>query len=236
MPCALARNSSPLLVRFYDGDEVIRWLGPLGRVWASAIMPLTYFVFCMAVSLGFCTLIHLHYILWLIVRIIVCFYICGCDAQFVILSFLLNSGLPSGASVSVLVSRKTVLRGGGTPATFGFEAEAAQLPSRTNTPPPPPLSPSPTRRDNAELQFGGEMVQQMATTSFHAEGRRLKHQEELSKCWRVTTRSKTIGGRDSRRPIMVTSLVVFWFGFGECNAENDSSACAVVHTDSHCCL
>ena len=29
---------------------------------------------------------------------------------------------------------KTILRGGGTPATFGFEAEAAQLPS---TPPPP---------------------------------------------------------------------------------------------------
>ena len=48
---------------------VIRWLGPLGRMWAPAIMPLPCFVFCMAVSLGFCTLIHLQYILWLIVRI-----------------------------------------------------------------------------------------------------------------------------------------------------------------------
>ena len=56
------------------GGEVIRWLWPLGRVWAPAIMPLDYSVFNMVVSLGFCTLIHLHYICGLIVRIIVCLY------------------------------------------------------------------------------------------------------------------------------------------------------------------
>ena len=38
---------------FREGGVMIRWLGPLGRVWAPAIMPLCGFVFCMVVSLGF---------------------------------------------------------------------------------------------------------------------------------------------------------------------------------------
>ena len=83
----------------------MRWLWPLGRVWAPAIMPLTYFVFCMAVSLGFCMLKHLQYILWFNCAHYYMFYICGCEAHFVINSLLLNSGLPSGVSVSVLESR-----------------------------------------------------------------------------------------------------------------------------------
>ena len=59
-----------------------------------AIMPLTYFVFCMVVSLGFCTVIH-QYILWFNCAHYYMFYICGCEAHFVINSLLLNSGLPT---------------------------------------------------------------------------------------------------------------------------------------------
>ena len=81
-----------------------------------------------------------------------------------------------------------------------------------------------------------ETMQQMVETSFNAEGRRLEHQKELSKRWRVTTRSETVAGEDSRRPMVVTSLVVYWLGFGACRVKNDSSAHAVVHTDSQCCL
>ena len=36
-----------------DIAMMIRWLWPLGRVWAPAIMPLHCLVFCMVVSLGF---------------------------------------------------------------------------------------------------------------------------------------------------------------------------------------
>ena len=43
---------------FREGGVMIRWLGPLGRVWALAIMPLHCFVLSMVVSLGFCTLIQ----------------------------------------------------------------------------------------------------------------------------------------------------------------------------------
>ena len=78
-----------------------------------------------------------------------------------------------------------------------FRSRGGSASLEDNPPKPTPPSPSPTRRDNAELQFGGEMVQQMATTSFHAEGRRLEHQEELAKRWRVTTRSKAVAGEDS---------------------------------------
>ena len=45
----------------------------------------------------------------------------------------------------------------------------------------------------------GEMVQQMVTTIFNAERRRIEHQEELSKLWKVATRSKTVGRDYSRR-------------------------------------
>ena len=45
------------------GGEVMRWLGPLGCVWVPAIMPLHCFVLGVVVSLGFCTLLHSHYIL-----------------------------------------------------------------------------------------------------------------------------------------------------------------------------
>ena len=79
-------------------------------------------------------------------------------------------------------------------------------------------------------------MQQMVETSFNAEGRRLKHQKELSKRWRMTTRSKAVAGEDSRRPMVVTSLVAFWLGFGACRVETGSSACAVVHTHFLCCL
>ena len=53
---------------------MIRWLGPLGRVWAPAIIPLHGFVFCMVVSLGF-VLCYITFtlIFGLIVRIIICF-------------------------------------------------------------------------------------------------------------------------------------------------------------------
>ena len=48
---------------FRERGVMIRWLGPLGRMWAPAIMPLHYFVLDVVVSLSFCTLIHLNYIL-----------------------------------------------------------------------------------------------------------------------------------------------------------------------------
>ena len=48
---------------FREGGVMIHWLGPLGCVLTPAIMPLHYFVLGVVVSLGFCTLIHLHYIL-----------------------------------------------------------------------------------------------------------------------------------------------------------------------------
>ena len=38
---------------FREGGVMIRWLWPLGRVWAPAIMPLALFVLEMVVSLGF---------------------------------------------------------------------------------------------------------------------------------------------------------------------------------------
>ena len=38
---------------FREGGVMIRWLWPLGRVWAPAIMPLHGFVLSMVVSLGF---------------------------------------------------------------------------------------------------------------------------------------------------------------------------------------
>ena len=41
---------------FREGGVMIHWLGPLGCVWAPAIMPLNYFVFYMVVS-WVCTLI-----------------------------------------------------------------------------------------------------------------------------------------------------------------------------------
>ena len=63
-------------------------------------------------------------------------------AHFVICNLVQNSGILSGVSVSVLLSRKRSWRGTWeTPATFGFGARAAQLPSsppRTS----PCLSPS----------------------------------------------------------------------------------------------
>ena len=67
--------------------NLIHWLWPLGRVWAPAIMPLTYFVFFMAVSLGFCMLKHLQYILWFNCAHYYMFYICGCEAHFVMTIF-----------------------------------------------------------------------------------------------------------------------------------------------------
>ena len=57
------------------GLQLIRWLGQLGRMWALAIMPLHCFVLGVVVFLGFCTLINLHYILWLILRINECIII-----------------------------------------------------------------------------------------------------------------------------------------------------------------
>ena len=48
---------------FREGGVMIRWLGPLGRVWVPAIMPLHCFILIMVASLDFCTLINLHYIL-----------------------------------------------------------------------------------------------------------------------------------------------------------------------------
>ena len=56
-------NTSKRFPPSYPKHHLIRWLWPLGRVWAPAIMPLHCFVFCMVVSFGFCTLIHLQYIL-----------------------------------------------------------------------------------------------------------------------------------------------------------------------------
>ena len=42
---------------------MMRWLRPLGHMWAPAIMPLDYFLLGVVVSSGFCTLINLHYML-----------------------------------------------------------------------------------------------------------------------------------------------------------------------------
>ena len=42
---------------FREGGVIIRWLGPLGRMWVLAIMPLDYFVLSMVVS-WVCTLIY----------------------------------------------------------------------------------------------------------------------------------------------------------------------------------
>ena len=55
--------------------------------------------------LGFLYGDTLQYILWFNCAHYYMFYICGCEAHFVINSLLLNSGLPSGVSVSVLESR-----------------------------------------------------------------------------------------------------------------------------------
>ena len=38
---------------FREGGVMIRWLWPLGRVWAPAIMPLEDFVLSVVVSLSF---------------------------------------------------------------------------------------------------------------------------------------------------------------------------------------
>ena len=53
--------------------------------------------------------------------------------------------------------------------------------------------------DEAELQNWSEMMQQMVATSVNADDGRLEHQEELSKRWRRTTRSKAVAEEDSRR-------------------------------------
>ena len=58
---------------FREGGVMIRWLGPLGRVWAPAIMSLHCFGFCMVVSWSF---VHLLYInCGVIVRIIKCTFV-----------------------------------------------------------------------------------------------------------------------------------------------------------------
>ena len=49
---------------FREGGVMIRWLWPLGRVWAPAIMPFALCCILYGCVLGFCTLKHLHYILW----------------------------------------------------------------------------------------------------------------------------------------------------------------------------
>ena len=54
--------------------------------------------------LGFLYGDTLQYILWFNCAHYYMFYICGCEAHFGINSLLLNSGLPSGVSVSVLES------------------------------------------------------------------------------------------------------------------------------------
>ena len=87
----------------------------------------------------------------------------------------------------------------------------------------------------SRIAVWSETMQQMVETSFNAEGRRLEHQKELSKRWRMTTRSKAVAGENSRRPMVVTSLVVYWLEFGECRVENDTSVCVVVRTYSLCC-
>ena len=58
---------------FREGGVMIRWLWPLGRMWAPAIMPLYSFVLSVVVSLGFYT--PIHYILVLNVRIDECTFI-----------------------------------------------------------------------------------------------------------------------------------------------------------------
>ena len=45
---------------FHEGGVMTRWLGPLGHVWALAIMPVHYFVLSMVVSWVYTSI---HYIL-----------------------------------------------------------------------------------------------------------------------------------------------------------------------------
>ena len=48
---------------FREGGVMIRWLWPLGRVWAPAIIPLHGFVLSMVVSwVLYGDTLHLHYI------------------------------------------------------------------------------------------------------------------------------------------------------------------------------
>ena len=56
---------------FREGGVMIRWLWPLGRVWAPAIMPVHCFVLNLVVSLGFilryinCVVNYVHYCMFL---------------------------------------------------------------------------------------------------------------------------------------------------------------------------
>ena len=45
---------------FREGGVMIRWFGPLGRVWELAIMPLDYFVLSVVVF-WVCILLYLHF-------------------------------------------------------------------------------------------------------------------------------------------------------------------------------
>ena len=77
------------------------------------------------------------------------FYICGCEAHFVI-HLLQNSGSRLVCLRVRSNEPKKVLRGTWeTPATFGFGAEAAQLPSRTTPPLRPALREETTMRMTA---------------------------------------------------------------------------------------
>ena len=58
-----------------------------------------------------------------------------------------------------------------------------------------------TKKNDAEVQFGGETMQRMVKTSANAEGRRLEHQEELSKRRRVMMGRKAIDGEESRSQV-----------------------------------
>ena len=91
----------------------------------------------------------IHYFVVLIVRINEqsdMFYICGCDAYFVINSFLLNSGLPCLVSMSICVSRKRSWRGGGNPRNIWFRSMGGSAsfrgPPRTSPCPSPSLGAS----------------------------------------------------------------------------------------------
>ena len=59
---------------FREGGVMMRWLWATGTRVGASVHAIALFVLNMVVSLGFCTLIHLHYICGLIVRIIVCLY------------------------------------------------------------------------------------------------------------------------------------------------------------------
>ena len=54
---------------------MMRWLWATGTRVGASDHAIALFVLDMVVSLGFCTLIHLHYICGVIVRIIVCLYL-----------------------------------------------------------------------------------------------------------------------------------------------------------------